>query len=346
MNEIENTTTVVEEGDALMPDGWHEGMDIFNEGSWTGTEQGDASGEETEEQTEETTDEQPAAPTPEQEGAPGDEAAAGAPGKGKAFDGGRRDDEAGGYSAKGRMEQSGVRPDAAPTTEPAQQQTNKLRFKARVDRQDLDVEMDESELPTMYQKAQATDRYRARMAEQDQLMEQLKQVARSMGKEDPAEFLSTVRDNYQRSEIRRLVGDGVHEEVAKDMVERRFAPVPQAPAAEPETAAAQQKAPTRDFAAEIAQLRDVYPDAVAKPIPKEVLGVTMDKDHPKPLLVAYTEYIVGQQKAEAEALRKENEILKQNAAAAARAPVSGVSGGGATDTKSEDDFLKGFNDGW
>jgi len=312
MNEIENTTTVVEDEDALLPDGWGENDDIFDEGSWTGTEQGDASGEETEEQTEETTDEQPAAPTPEQEDAPGDEAAAG----------------------------------QAPTTEPAQQQTNKLRFRARVDRQDLDVEMDPSELPTMYQKAQATDRYRARMAEQEQLMEQLKQVARSMGKEDPAEFLSTVRDNYQRSEIRRLVGDGVHEEVAKDMVERRFAPVPQAPATGPETATAQQKAPTRDFAAEIAQLRDVYPDAVAKPIPKEVLGVTMDKDHPKPLLVAYTEYIVGQQKAEAEALRKENEILKQNAAAAARAPVSGVSGGGATDTKPEDDFLKGFNDGW
>ena len=58
MNEIENTTPVVEEGDAFMPDGWHEGMDIFDDGSWTGTEQGDASGEETEEQTEDTAAEQ------------------------------------------------------------------------------------------------------------------------------------------------------------------------------------------------------------------------------------------------------------------------------------------------
>ena len=48
-------------------------------------------------------------------------------------------------------------------------------------------------------------------------------------------------------------------------------------------------------------------------------------------------------KAEADKLRRENRILKQNEASAKQAPVKGVRGGGATDTKPEDDFLRGFN---
>ena len=47
-----------------------------------------------------------------------------------------------------------------------------------------------------------------------------------------------------------------------------------------------------------------------------------------------------EQTMELERLRQENEILRQNAEAASRAPVSG---GGDTDTEPEDLFLRGFN---
>ena len=42
-------------------------------------------------------------------------------------------------------------------------------------------------------------------------------------------------------------------------------------------------------------------------------------------------------------IQKENNILKQNAAAAARAPVKPVSGGGDVTPTKEDPWLKGFD---
>jgi len=40
------------------------------------------------------------------------------------------------------------------------------------------------------------------------------------------------------------------------------------------------------------------------------------------------------------------EILRQNAEAAAKAPVTAVTGGGPADTEPEDLFLRGFNEGY
>lgn len=309
MFENENTTPVVEDEDALLPDGWSEGDDIFAEDKWTGGEQADAPAAEPAQESEETTAEQTAAPATEQAEVPGEEAAL----------------------------------EATPATEQAQVQPNRLRFKARVDRQDLDVEVDESELPTLYEKAQATDRYKARVAAQTARLEQTEQMVKGMGYNDLDAFLSGAKDDYQRAEVRRLVGEGVHEEVAKDMVARRFVPQQkEVPATEPAAEPAA-KTPARDFAAEIAMLKAARPDLTGKQLPMEVVKACTDEKNPKHLFVAYAEYEVAQQKAEADKLRRENEVLRQNAAAAARAPVSGVSGGGATDTGPEDDFLKGFN---
>jgi hypothetical protein len=66
----------------------------------------------------------------------------------------------------------------------------------------------------------------------------------------------------------------------------------------------------------------------------------------KHLVSAYLEYEAKQKTAEIEQLRKENAVYKQNAEAAARSPVTGTAGGGATDTKPSDPFLEGFNSGW
>ena len=99
--------------------------------------------------------------------------------------------------------------------------------------------------------------------------------------------------------------------------------------------------PARDPRAEIEQLKALYPnfkevpDAVAK---AWAAGV--------PLLSAWLAYRESENEKTAARLQKENDILRQNAAAAARAPVKGVSGGGETHQK-VDNFIKGFDaDPW
>lgn len=101
---------------------------------------------------------------------------------------------------------------------------------------------------------------------------------------------------------------------------------------EPEKAA-----PVRDFKAEYEQLQALYPDV--KEIPDEVVR---NAAKGIPLLNAYLAYRDKQSNKTAASLKKENEVLKQNAASAAKAPVKGVGGGGVA-PKKVDPFLAGFD---
>ena len=94
---------------------------------------------------------------------------------------------------------------------------------------------------------------------------------------------------------------------------------------------------SRDFSKEIKELKDLYPDAV---VPDEVAKAAANGTN---LLTAYLAYREKQNSKAAASLKKENEVLKQNAASAAKAPVKGVTGGGATNTKPQNDLLKGFD---
>lgn len=98
----------------------------------------------------------------------------------------------------------------------------------------------------------------------------------------------------------------------------------------------------RDFEVEVRQLRALYPDFSV--MPDEVARAVAAG---APLLSAYVAYREKQTSKAAASLKRENEVLKQNAASAAKAPVRGVTGGGSTQQKKESDFLKGFNsDEW
>lgn len=104
----------------------------------------------------------------------------------------------------------------------------------------------------------------------------------------------------------------------------------------------QEKAPERDFLLEVQQLKALYPDF--KETPDEV---AMEVAKGTNLLTAYVAYREKQTKKAAASLKRENEVLKHNAASAAKAPVKGVTGGGATDTKPKNDLLVGFDsDSW
>jgi hypothetical protein len=112
-------------------------------------------------------------------------------------------------------------------------------------------------------------------------------------------------------------------------------------AAEPEkpsTPDSNPVAPVRNFMAEVEQLKALYPEF--KEMPDEVAKSVANGAN---LLTAYIAYREKQNSKAAASLKKENEVLKQNAASAAKAPVRGVTGGGATNTKPQNDLLKGFD---
>lgn len=116
-------------------------------------------------------------------------------------------------------------------------------------------------------------------------------------------------------------------------------------AAEPEkpsTPDSNPVAPARNFMAEVEQLKALYPDF--KEMPDEVAKAVSTGTN---LLTAYLAYREKQTSKAAASLKKENEVLKQNAASAAKAPVKGVTGGGATNTKPQHRLLDGFDsDSW
>ena len=93
---------------------------------------------------------------------------------------------------------------------------------------------------------------------------------------------------------------------------------------------------TRDLGAEVRQLQRLYPDF--KEMPDEVAHLAAQGES---LLTAYAVWQGQQAQKAAQELREENRVLKQNASAAARAPVKGVSGGTAKQRLS--DFERGMD---
>ena len=98
----------------------------------------------------------------------------------------------------------------------------------------------------------------------------------------------------------------------------------------------------RDFGQEVRDLYAARPELRGEELPEAVLEAAV---RGKTVTEAYNDYVY-RQRQDADQLRKENRILRQNAKAAAKAPVRGISRGGGTDTQPEDAFLRGFNSAW
>ncbi|MBR3704148.1 MAG: hypothetical protein IKM11_01480 [Oscillospiraceae bacterium] len=125
------------------------------------------------------------------------------------------------------------------------------------------------------------------------------------------------------------------------------------PARAEETVAAQESgksaaqysgAAQRDFRSEMKALIERYSEVremlqKGGELPEEVLETCVKEDIP--LQLAYAEYAMRQAQREAQKLREENGILRQNAQCAAKAPVKGASHGSANETR-KDPFLEGF----
>lgn len=228
----------------------------------------------------------------------------------------------------------------APTTaqEKAETAANKLKFRAKINHNEQDVELNESELPGIWQKAQNHDRMQSRFNEQQSTLNEVEQLAKRLGYANTKEFIEKAANAYRDSEVKSLMdSEGVSERVAKAIVEQEMAQKSAAPNPAPQSDAPAKRNPK----AEVDELLSARPDLYGKKLPQEVL---VSAQAGKNLLLAYTEYENRQKEAEAKKVQQENNILKQNAANAAKAPVKSVTSGGAAGNKDgEDDFMKGFN---
>ena len=229
-----------------------------------------------------------------------------------------------------------------PETETPEDAPRRLRFKARVDREDMDVDIGEDEVPTLYQLAKAGERWKAKNDSMSQQMEHYVQMAKGMGYATVDEMIAKTAESYKNTKVQELVEQGTPQTIAEDYVDRMMQrEAAKTPNPEPEPA---QEHHERDIQAEAKELIVARPDLKMQQLPAEVVDAWRSGDN---LLNAYNRYEARQKEAENQKLKKENNILKQNAAAAAKAPVKGVSGGAPTDTEPEDPFLKGFDsDPW
>lgn len=314
MNETNEMIPVSsEEYEAILPEGWADGDDLFDVDSWTGNA---AAADEPEESSEKEADNEEA--EADGEPAPAIEQADGS-------------------------EESGDDGVEIPATEQTPAKA-KLKFSAQIDHKMEDVELDEDDLPTIYQKAHATDRMKARLAQARPLIDRGNQLAKILGYDSIDAMLDSVEASYRQSEVDRLTSEGVHPDVAKEFVEskaqRAIASIPETVENDDsETPAA------RDFKAEVTDLLRAHPELRGTRLPDEVVKACVVGG--RSLAGAFDEYSRKKTEAENRAVKAENKRLKQNADAARRAPVRGVSKGGVTDTKPDDPFLIGFNsDRW
>lgn len=230
-----------------------------------------------------------------------------------------------------------------PEAETPEDAPRRLRFKARVDREDMDVDIGEDEVPALYQLAKAGERWKAKNDTMRQQVEHYEQMAKGMGYATVDEMIQKTAEGYKAAKVQELMEQGTPQTIAEDYVDRMMQrEAAKAPDPEPEEPTPE--AHERNIQAEAQELIVAHPDLKMQQLPMEVVEAWRNGEN---LLNAYNRYEARQKEAENQKLKKENNILKQNAAAAEKAPVKGVTGGAPTDTEPEDPFLKGFDsDPW
>lgn len=226
-----------------------------------------------------------------------------------------------------------------PTTVMVDEENNKLRFQASIDHVTQEIELDPADLPAVYQKSLVLDRYQTRIKELEDELARWDSLAAGLKYENR----TALHDGLFEGAVQDFIAEhpSVPEEMARDYITRQFgaapAPVKQEPPKEQSAGEGE-----RNFKQEVADLFRAYPAARTERIPEEVINDALSMN--KPLVQAYADWKARTASAKATRAERENKILKQNQAAAARAPVSRVTGGGKTDTRPVDDFLRGFEE--
>lgn len=246
-------------------------------------------------------------------------------------------------------------PTTAPDATDATAQTDTLlppipqTIKVRFNHEDRELTLDEA--ATFAQKGMNYDRMQQRLNDLEARSTKNEELARKLGYKDAAEMFDAAEKNFVEKQVEDLVEQGNTEAVARLIVKMQMAekaaaaaptvqPEPEpAPAQTPTAAPAAEGTMTPERKAELLEFVREYPEAARQPLPPEVIKANRSGVR---LLVAYERF-------KNQAALQELAILKQNQAAAAKAPVSGVTGKPGVKPAQQDDdpFLKGFDsDPW
>ena len=224
-----------------------------------------------------------------------------------------------------------------PTEAPAFGQTIKVKF----NHEERELGLDEAAVYA--QKGMNYDKLEARVKEFESSRAKTDRLAKNLGYENADEMIAAAEQNFINRQIRELVEEGNTESMARFLVEQRMAKAAEAeaartpaPAGTPNPQAAPDAGLSEARKAELQEFVSAYPGITN--LPDEVIK---DNRNGVRLKTAYENYQLRQKYEEQQ---KQLNILKQNQAAAARAPVTGVVGKAAPKTEEpEDFFLKGFN---
>lgn len=228
----------------------------------------------------------------------------------------------------------------APTTESAEQPaSDSLSFKAKIDHNEIDVAIQPSDLPTLFQKAQNHDRMSKRHDEMNANLQKYEGMAKALGYESLEAMLKSASESSRTRQVEELVEGGTAQEIAEFYVDSKMS-------------ANKDSAPKADvpkneenmFAAQVDELYSARPDlkGTLKRLPDEVTKAVLDGN--KSLLTAYTEWESKQLQAENQRLKNERNVLKQQADAASRSPVRGTTTTGAPSAGAENPMFIGFGD--
>lgn len=249
----------------------------------------------------------------------------------------------------------------APTTE-----QKKLRFKAKIDHQEQDVDILENDLPALYQKAQNEERAVRRADEAKATadgykvyMDKMAQIASLMNfdgkttEEQLDAFYEGMVGTAKENRVKELVEAGTAQAVAEFVVEQQMKDAAQGMAkaevqdnpgagSEPGNTEPQRQPPSPEqFQKDLHALFVKFPEAgKTEEFPHEVMDAYIRGED---LTVAYMEYKVKHSAAENRKLKEQNSILQQNQASARKAPIKNGVSGGAGKQKAEDPLLAGFD---
>lgn len=232
---------------------------------------------------------------------------------------------------------------AAPTTEPQPEvpaAPTKLKFPAKYNHETFDVEVGEEDLPALWQKAHAYDVMKESHDAMLLKSQRVDDLAATLGYESADAMIDGAIKGNREERIKALEDNGTQHEVAEFMVDTqmRQAAADRKSAREKTTPTEQPAAKENSFREQVDEFFAARPDLVGKvtELPAEVTKAVVNGT---PLRVAYAEYEAKQARAEQVRINEQNEATRHNADAAARAPVSGVSGDGTSSAK-EDPWLK------
>ena len=243
--------------------------------------------------------------------------------------------------------------ETAPTPEQGETAAEKkLKFHAKVDRKDTEVEISENELPVIYQKSNNFDRLQKRFDEKMARLQGLDALSAQLGFASAEEMLEHAVQQDRDAKIAALVDGGTARDIAEDYVDRsmekartdyklKSIETAQEETVEQDGADDPKNTAPEDYSAQVTELFRVRPDLKGKlqKLPDEVTKEVVE--HGVPLRTAYAEWETRQIKAENERIRKEKDLFAQQAETAARAPARGAKDGSAKSEKI-DPFIQAF----